>query len=407
VSGSVSEQGKRTVVVLNHFAQPRSSPGGTRHVELFSRLEGWTARVIAADRNLLTGEPVHGDGVLETVRVTRQSGRPVARIVNWASYAVAAFARAVRARPLDAVVGSSPHMLAAVTGLVVARSRRVPFVLEVRDLWPQVLVEMDAVGERSVVYRALEGLERFLYRHADAVVVLAEGSSEHIQQRGLPAERIYFVPNGADVNDFTASGDRSGLRRQLGLDGVVAVYAGAHGRANGLDLLLDAALRLSACATPVTVLLIGDGPEKTRLMKRAGDERIAQVRFLDPVPKSEVPNVLAACDIGVHCLADIQLFARAVSPNKLFDYMAAGLPVLTNTPGEVAAFVEASDGGLCVGPRGLADGLEKLAGLTHEQRRRLGESGREHVLATRSRSVMARRMEAVLDDVVARRGSRA
>lgn len=391
---------KRTVLVLNHFAQPLTSPGGTRHVELFSKLDGWHARVLAADRNLLDGSRVFGNGIVETVRVTPYSGNGPARIANWVSYALTSLVRAIPARRVDLVYGSSPHLLAALTGWIVARVRRVPFVLEIRDIWPKVLVDMGSLTEASLTYRALHALERFLYRRADRVVILAEGSRAHLTLHGVDDQSIVFVPNGADAGDFRPSADHGELRQHYGFDGVVAVYAGAHGPANGLNLLLDAAAELAATAPDVQIVLVGDGAEKQRLEERVSREGLDRVRFIDPVPKTEIPDLLAAADIGLHCLADVELFRSAVSPNKLYDYMAAGLPVITNTPGEVATFVEQSTGGVAVAPLALAAGLETLAALSAEERAAMGARGRRHLEATRSRTAMARRIEALLDRLV-------
>ncbi|MFZ4718666.1 MAG: glycosyltransferase, partial [Ilumatobacteraceae bacterium] len=390
----------RSVLVLNHFAQPRSAPGGTRHAELFSRLDGWSARVITSNRNLLTGERIVADGVLETVWTSRYRGNGAGRIVNWMSYAVTSFVRGVRARPLDVVYGSSPHLLAGLSAWCIAAVRRRPFVLEIRDVWPQVLVDMGSLPADSVIVRVLERLETFLYRRAASVVVLAEGVRAHVQRRGVPAERIVYIPNGADPADMTSHRDRDELRRAYGFDGVVAIYAGAHGPANGLDLLLDAAAAAHAAAPALTVVLVGDGAEKERLVRRATDEAIGNVRFLDPVPKSEMADLLAAADIGVHCLADVELFRAGVSPNKLFDYMAAGRAAITNTPGLCSAYVDAAGAGLAVPPNGLADGLVRLTALDDAARDALGDRGRAHIAATQSRTAMAARLTTLLNRVV-------
>jgi glycosyltransferase involved in cell wall biosynthesis len=390
---------KPVVLVFNHFAQPPTSPGGTRHIELFSRLEHWDARIIAANRNLLSGSPVVPEGILETVIVTPYSGNGPARIVNWVSYAVMSFFRGVRAKRVDVVYGSSPHLLAALSAWLVARLRRVPFVLEIRDVWPRVLVDMGAMSETSIVYRALQVLERFLYRQADRIVIMAEGVQDYLVALGVEPELIEFIPNGADTEDFRPTADRDSLRKRYGFDGVVAVYAGAHGPANGLDLLLDAAQQVAEAVPALTIVLVGDGARKPELVESARIRGVTNVTFLEPVPKSEIKDLFAAADIGVHCLADVELFRSGVSPNKLYDYMAAGLPVITNTPGEVSGFVNASGGGVAVEPTGLANGLSSLAVLTAEERARLGQAGSEHLAATRSRTAMAQRIEAVLDDV--------
>lgn len=386
----------RHVLVLNHFARPRHLPGGTRHVELFSRLSGWQARIIAGDRGLRGSDWYGRDGLLETVRTLPYSSNGVARIGNWVSFAVTSFVRGVRARPLDLVYGSSPHLLSASSAWAIAKVRRVPFVLEIRDVWPQVLVDMGTLREQSLVYRVLSWLERFLHRRADHVVYMAEGVAEHLRGLGVRDDRMTFIPNGADADDFVPSADRETLRGRYGFTGTVAIYAGAHGPANGLDLLLDAAKTVGP-ESGVTVVLVGDGVEKQRLRERATAEGIANVRFLDPVPKNEIPDLLAAADIGVHCLADVELFRRGVSPNKLFDYMAAGLPAVTNTPGVCSEFVDASGGGRAVEPNGIAAALSELAELGHDGRVELGRKGRAHLEANRSRTAMAARLQGVLD----------
>ena len=147
-------------------------------------------------------------------------------------------------------------------------------------------------------------------------------------------------------------------------------------------------------------MLVGDGPEKARIRQRVDDERLGNVLLLDPIPKSEIPDLLAAADIGVHCLADVDLFRTGVSPNKLYDYMAAGRPVITNTPGEVAEFVIESGGGFAVPPDGLSTGLGSLAEMSADERAELGNCGRVHLAAQRSRTAMALRIEGLLDAVV-------
>lgn len=389
------------IVVFNHFAAPPESPGGTRHIELFGRLAGWDVRIIAANRNLLTGGEVRAHRPLETVWVSPYSGNGPARILNWMSYSVTAFARALRIRRVDVFYGSSPHLLAALVGLVMARLRRVPFVLEIRDVWPKVLAEMGGMSPESIGYRMLEKLESVLYRHADRIVIMAEGVESHLVERGVDPDRIEFIPNAADTGDFMPTAPRDVLRDRFGFTGVVAVYAGAHGPANGLDLLLDAAAEAAASHPELLVVLVGGGTAKDALVERAHRAGLTNVRFMDPIPKSAIPDLLAAADIGVHCLANVEMFRTGVSPNKLFDYMAAGLPVVTNTPGETSEFVEASDGGLAADPSGLGPALATLCELDEEARRLMGARGQKHLAENRSRSAMSARLGNMLDEVIA------
>jgi glycosyltransferase involved in cell wall biosynthesis len=399
----------RRVLVCNHFAAPVGEPGGTRHVELADRFEHWDTVVLAADHNLLDGSRrVAQPPAFEVVRVPGHSGNGPGRVAGWLAYGAGVGRAAKRLGPFDAVVGSSPHLPAAAAAQRVASKLGVPFVFEVRDPWPEVLAGMGAWAPTSPAYRGLARLARRLEGQADAVVVLSEGVGRLLVGRGVPDTKVHVIPNGADPDALLPPAPRPELRRRLGWgdDEVVAVYTGAHGPANGLDLLLDAAAELAGPHPAVRVVLVGDGVEKARLQQRTRDEGLATVRFLDPVPKSELPTVLGAADVGVHCLADSEVFHWGVSPNKLFDYLGAGRAVVTNTPGEVSTLVREAGAGRAVPPGGLADGIAELAALAAPARDALGAAGRTWLGTHRSRAVLAARFEAVLDQVVAARGAR-
>lgn len=385
------------VLVLNHFAAPRGQAGGTRHVELFSRLTGWQHLIIVADKNHLTGKTVTPERGMLPVGAMSYNSNGVRRVLNWASYACNAFWAGARQKHVDVVYASSPHLLAGLAGLMLAKLRRVPFVLEVRDLWPHILVHMGQMRESSPVYRALKVLEELLYAQADRIVVMAPGTETELLGRGIPADKIVYVPNGADPADFEPSAPREVLRERYQFSRLTAVYAGAHGPANGLDLVLGAAEQVAHL--PVDVVLVGSGVAKADLQRQAGERGLSNVRFMDPVPKTEIADVLAASDLGLHVLADVELFRTAVSPNKLFDYMAAGLPVLTNSPGLVGDWVARAGCGWTVEPSDLAIGLRTFASVSDESRERLGRSGQDWLRANQSRSAMAQRLAQMLAEL--------
>ena len=369
------------VLVLNHFASPEGQPGGTRHVELYGALDGWACEIVAANRNYLTRQPQHSyrprpTTAYRTVWTWPYAGNGAARVLNWASYAVTATAVGLLTRRPSVVVGSTPHLLAPVAGWLVARLRRVPFVLEVRDLWPEVLVEMGQLRAGSRLYRSLEALAAWVVARADAIVVLAPGVATALVERGVDPARVHLVPNGADL--VPPLDDRGAARAALGAgaDEVLVVYAGAHGPANGLDLALDAAADLAADHPEVRFVFVGDGPVKGALVERASREHLANVRFEDARPKAAMPEVLGAADVGLHVLADVGLFTFGVSPNKVFDYLAAGLPVLTNVPGDVGDLVTGNGAGVAVAPDAIADGLRALLALLPADRAAMGERGR-------------------------------
>ena len=386
----------KRVLVLNHFAVPSGAAGGTRHTELFTRLTGWSHLIVVAKTgSVQQGFDASAPGFAPVWSVPYSSNN-WARILNWVSYGASATLRFAEGKRPDAVYASSPHLLAGLAGFALARRWNVPFVLEIRDLWPQVLVDMGHIDQASPVYRSLKRLESFLYTQADAIVVLAQGTTDYLVDHGVDAQKIVLIPNAADPRDFEVSTDRQELRDHYGFNKRTFIYAGAHGPANGLELLLRAA---AVSVEDYDVVLVGDGVDKPELIRCAQALNLPNVRFFDPVPKSEMPQLLAAADVGVHVLADVPLFRYGVSPNKVFDYMAAGLPVLTNTPGGVAELVTAAMAGVAVEPDRLDLGLQQLAQDSTDQLRQYGENGRNFMSTQHSRTEMARRLQTLLDEL--------
>lgn len=392
----------KSVLVLNHFAVPKGQAGHNRHVELFDRLDDdWHYTLVAADRSLLSRRRAHeSSGTFRAVWTTPYRGNGVDRIINWFSYSVGAFIVGLRQRRLDVVFASSPHLLAGLVGYAVAKVRRAGFVLEIRDLWPRILVDMGHMKSTSIVYRLVRRLELFLYRHAGEIVVLAEGSRAAIRSDCPGQTTITFLPNGSDPATFAVANTRADLRNRYGFDGLVFVYAGAHNPANSLDLVLDAAEHVKDDLPEVNFVLIGDGLQKPALMSDAERRGLTNVRFLDPVPRAEIAGLFAAADVGLHVLADVPLFRYGVSPNKLYDYMAAGLPVVSNSPGEVAETIEGAAAGLAVAPGDLDKAAEKMAAASTEELRAWGEAGKRFIDTVRSHEILAERLAEVLERAV-------
>lgn len=391
---STSQRDQLRVLVLNHFAVPRGQAGGTRHVELFARLSAWQTIIIAGNRNPLTSQVQLPEPGFVPVRVLAHSSNGWRRVLGWVSYAVGAFLVGIRQRRIDVVYASSPHLLAATAGWAIAAVRRAPFVMEVRDLWPQVLVDMGQLSENSRIFRALRYLEIFLYSRANTIVIMAEGSRNAIEGLGIQPDKLVYIPNGADLDDFVPSTSRTILRQRLAFTRFTAVYAGAHGPANGLELLLDAAEDLQG--EEIDIVLVGGGVAKDALVDSARTRGLENVRFLPPISKEEIPDLLHASDLGLHVLADVELFRTAVSPNKLFDYMAAGLPALTNCPGLVSDLVVAAQCGCAVEPERIANGLRQVAKLGPDQLQEMSKAGRMWIEQNQSRTAMAARLSEIL-----------
>ena len=398
----------RRLLWVNHFSVAATEAGGTRHIEMARALMplGWQVTIAASDFNLQRRVYTHRregdrrtvhesiDGVsirwLYTRPYRQNDGR---RVLNWLSFSRQLGREDWDSEAPDVIIGSSPHLFAAWAARRVARRLRKPFVFEVRDLWPESLLVTGR--RRSLGYHALGVLARSLYKSADRILVLAQGSADYLRDRGHPASKLVCVPNGVDT---TAFGEAARPARTT----LTFVYAGAHGPANGLEAVLGAAHRLLGDPS-IRFLLVGDGPSKAGLAAMAERLGLSNLEFRTPVPKDEMPALLAEADAGLMVLREAPLFAFGVSPNKLFDYLAAALPVVGNVPGEVARMLAGAGAGVTAADSSagaLAEAIRRLASLPPEERAAMGQRGRAWVAAEHARPTLARRLDSMLRELV-------
>ncbi len=376
---------------IHHHAVSPGSPGGTRHFSTARWLvrQGHVVRIVASSfhysvqaetREFAGGRRVREviDGVtFEWIKTRPYRGNSVGRLVNMVSYAL----RALATRPdpgegpPEVVMGSSPQPFAALAGLRLARRHGARFVYEVRDLWPQTLVELGRTSRWNPVVVVFGWIERLCLRRADRVVTLLPGSVEYLVAHGAARDRVTWVPNGVDLR--MAGPVRPAVDRQE----CVFLYAGAIGVANGLDAVLDAAALLATRAPAVRIEIMGQGPERHRLEARAAERDLANVWFRDAVPKARVHEVLAEADAFLMILTDSPVFRHGISPNKLFDYMAAGRPVVfaVNTPIDPVADAGAGVRADPSSPESLAAAMEGIAALSRAEREAMGRRGRQYV----------------------------
>ena len=284
------------------------------------------------------------------------------RLLTFLRFALKSVGIALR-HDCDLVFATSTPLTAAIPGIFARWFRRKPFVFEVRDLWPEL---PRAMGMKNpILLGGMWILEGLAYRSSTACIGLAPGIVEGITDRSAPNHPIALVPNGCDLEIFHPR-----LRSPLAIAGIepgdfVAGFTGAHGKANGLDAVLDAAAELRRRGDiKVKILLVGDGSEKPRLVERAQREGLDNVVFLPPVPKKQLAGLTASLGCGLMTLDNIPAFYRGTSPNKFFDYVSAGIPVINNYPGWLAGMIDESRCGIAVPPSdpvAFADALQRLA----------------------------------------------
>ena len=395
------------ILLIHQAFAALDEPGGTRHHELARYLtqKGHKVTIIASPVSYLTGNGQQkrvrkqvddlGVTIIRSYTLPALHRSFVWRILSFLSFMVSSFVNGLFVRKVDLVWGTTPPIFQGPTAWLLARLKGVPFLLEVRDLWPAFAVAVGVLKNKTLI-RLSEWLERFLYKHADRVMVNSPGYIDHVRTRG--AREVTLIPNGADPAMFDPEDDGAAFRRAHGLeDQFVVLYAGAHGLSNDLDVVLDAAALLKD-KPAIRIVLLGDGKEKPRLQARATELGLDKVLFLPPVPKSAMSEALAAADACLAILKPIELY-KTTYPNKVFDYMAAGRPVILAIDGVVRQVVEKAQAGIPVtpgDPQALAVAITDLA-ANPAKCRTMGMKGRSAIEMEFSRIELAEKFTALLE----------
>jgi glycosyltransferase involved in cell wall biosynthesis len=324
----------------------------------------------------------------------------VRRILDYLSFMASAIVASPRVHDVDLVIGTSPQFFTAVAAYVVSRMKRIPYVFELRDLWPESIKAVGAMKE-SFAIRMLERLEMFLYRKAARIVSVTESFKQVLMRRGIEGTKIEVVTNGVDVSQFKPRPKDPELTRKLGLEGkFVAGYIGTHGMAHALETLLKAADRLRG--QDFAFIFLGDGARKQALREMADQMKLDNVVFIDSVPKADVPKYWSLLDVSIIHLRKTELFTTVI-PSKMFECMGMGIPVLHGVEGESADIVRREQVGIPFEPEGVDQLCEALQSLKSDPAR-LARFREQCLRAAGNydRTYLALRMLKVLEDAAAR-----
>lgn len=402
------------VLYVSQYFVSSDQPGGVRHWQHARALAraGHEVTVVTSyvqHKERTIPEEYRGRRIVRSVEdgldVVRTYSTPgygrdlKSRLSNYGTFALWSLVAELRLPRPDVVVASSPSLPAAAAAAFVARIRGARFLLEVRDLWPDSAVAMGLVSNERVI-SAARRLEHYAYFRADRVVALTEGIRDGVIAAGVPAGRVSLITNGVDLD---VSPDPSvPARVPVPDDAFVAMYVGAHGTYSSLGTVLEAA-HLLRDDPRIRVVLVGGGDQKPALVDEAARRGLANVAFVDPVPKRQVPAFLARADVCLLPYQDRELFAGAL-PNKVFDYLAAARPILAAAPqGEVTRLVHAAGCGWAVPPEdplAMAEAI-RAAAANPAAARSLGDAGREYALVEYDRRVLAARFTGLVDELAA------
>jgi colanic acid biosynthesis glycosyl transferase WcaI len=357
--------------------------------------ENWRSRF----RRLHDTEIANGVRVVRTWLWPLPNRKAHERIRNYVSFCVSAGISGLALPKSDVIIATSPQLLCALAGWWLAWCKRVPFVFEVRDLWPESLAAVGAGTSGSLLHRTLGAIAGFLYRRAHLIVVVSPAFRDHLMRYwNVPAEKIAVVENGVETDVFRLDPTASHLRKELRFeDRFLICYIGTMGNAHGLETLIAAAEELRTALPKATFLLIGEGAEKEHIVELAAGRQLANVQFLGQQPRERIPAYISAADVCVVMLKKSELF-KTVIPTKLLEYMACEKPVIVAVDGQARQIVEEAEAGVFVEPENsnaLVNVIVELASAP-ERRRQMGVNGREHILNHFSREKKARDYISVL-----------
>ncbi len=395
----------KVIWIINHYAGSRLHGMEYRHYYLAQQFRRMGLRPIiicAAFHHLLTRLPeeraAEVDGVPYVwITTCRYEKNDLRRVLNMVEFSTCLAVRSLRELPRpDVVLASSPHPLAAVNGYRLARKHGAQFLFEVRDLWPLTILEVGGHSPRHPLVRVMAWAERLGYERCDYTVSLLGGAKDYMVAHGLNESKFVYIPNGIDpevqqknVEPLPAEHSRiiHDLKQQ---DKFIVLYSGSHGMVNALDNVVEAA-RLLTEKSKVHFLLVGQGPEKESLQKRALQTGLPNITFFSPVARSQMAALTQAADLGYLGLQRKDVFRYGVSPNKLFEYMSAGLPVLfaIDTIYDEVAEAQCGFSIPAEDPQALADTLRRAVQMPRGQLREMGERGRQYVQRAHTYEVLA------------------
>jgi len=414
-SHSKGSRGAKNLWIVNQYALALHQPGITRHAMLAQALRAldWDTVIFSSaahywnlprEDSLSARVEFLPEATFVRIRTAGHVTNGARRIVSMILFSIRALLYGMRRGKLgikkpSVVVGSTPHPFGACTAYLLSKIYRVPFVLEVRDLWPDSLIHLLGIRDSHPLIRILRKLEIFLYRRSSAIIAVLPGIEDHVRSIVPDAPCVQWVPNGVDLSTLPVVGPS-----QEG-EGFTVLYAGAHGVPNALDTLLRAAQIMQdreshlAPSERTRFVLVGDGKEKRNLVALAQKMHLHNMEFMPAVPKTDVPALLASADILAITWLDVPLYRFGVSPNKLFDYFAAGRPVVMALSSRYDPVTDAG-AGINV-PAEDADAyaaaLLRLRRMTRTERARMGTNGRRYVERHHDMRQLAYRYACILE----------
>ena len=401
------------ILLIHQAFAALNEPGGTRHHE-FARFladRGHQISIIASPVSYLTGKitqnqqvEIEMEGMISIYRAYTYPALHksfVHRLLSYFSFMISSFFISMKIKKVDIVWGTSPPIFQSFTAWLVSKLKRVPYLLEIRDLWPAFAIAVGVLKNKVLINLSL-WLELFLYHRADRIMVNSPGYMEHVQLKG--GQNVTLIPNGSDTTAFTPTKTIQ-IRNELGWkDKFILLYAGAHGMSNDLPVVLQTA-KLIEINNDIKIVFIGDGKEKNNLITLAESLRLSNVEFLNPVSKNKITEYLQASDVCIAILKPIELY-KTTYPNKVFDYMAAGKPIILAIDGVIREVIESADCGIFCEP-GNPHAIAKAVLEMYSHRNglvKIGKRGKAYLEQNFDRMIIAKDFIDMIEKMVGANG---
>ena len=377
------------VTVLTGFP---NHPTGVLHLDYRSRF-----------RRLVFHENVDRVHVVRTWLLPLPNRRAYERTLNYSSFCLSSALLGSFLPKPDIVIATSPQLLVGLAGRWIASLHRVPFIFEVRDLWPESLTAVGVGGQNSFMSRTLGTIADFLYASADRVVVVTPAFRQHLMDhRGVNPDKISVIEHGVETAQFTPGARNHALRQRLGIqDRFVVGYIGTIGMAHRLETVVEAASILRSLAPEIAFLVVGEGAEKEQIRELVRSKGLTNIVILEQQPREEIPEFINACDVCLVMLRKSEVF-QTVLPTKMLEFMSCGRAVLLGVDGQARKVLEQANAGIFFEPENPSALIDAVCQLRANPKLRdsLGHNGREYILAHYSRSQSASAYISVLEKVL-------
>lgn len=402
------------ILFLSHYFPPEVNAPANRTYEHCRQWvhDGHTVTVVTCAPNHPQGKVYEGyrnrffqrevkDGI-QVARVwtyvTANEGF-LKRTLNYVSYMLSAIVATLFLPKADVVLSTSPQFFNGLAGYFVSRIKRIPWILEIRDLWPESILAVGAIKNKTII-KMLERVELFAYRKADRIVPVTDSFKAYMLGKGIPADKISVIKNGVDLGQYQPLHGTNALVEELGLQGkFVASYFGTHGMAHHLETILQAAQELRD-SPHILFLLVGDGAERQRLVRMRDELKLTNVMMLDQQPKSRMRELWALSGVSLVLLKQSDLF-KTVIPSKIFESLAMEKPIILGVEGESADLLQAAKAGICIKPEDAHELATRVGELSHNPAlcHQLGISGRTYVTEHFDRIALARKLASTVATV--------